>query len=50
MVATATINLESRELLRIFELCDYSYFEDSAEFAVESAEMDRTIDTYLTAA
>jgi hypothetical protein len=50
MVATATINLESRELLRMFEQCDYSYFEDSAEIADESDEMDSTIDAYLTAA
>ncbi len=50
MVATATINLESRELLRMFELCDESYFEDVAEFADESDEMDSTANEYLTAA
>ena len=50
MVATATTNPESRELLRMFELFDDSYFGDSAEFADESDEMDSTIDAYLTAA
>ncbi len=48
MVATATPNAESRELLRMFALCDDSYFEDSAEFADESDDMDSTIDDYLT--
>ncbi len=50
MVATATTNVESRELLQMFELCDVSYCEDSAEFADESDEMDSTIDEHLTAA
>ena len=50
MVATATTNAESRELLRMFELCDDSRFEDSAEFVDESDEMESLADEYLTAA
>ncbi len=50
MVATATTNVESREFLRLFELCDDSYFEDVAEFADESDEMNSTSAEYLTAA
>ncbi len=50
MVATATTDAESRELLRMFELCDDSYFEDSVEYVDESDKMDSAIEEYLTAA
>ena len=50
MLATATTNVESRELLQMFELCDDSYFEDSAEFADESDDLESPADEYLTAA